>query len=97
MSRGKVRTSAILVASGQKTAMYRTLQEMPFSLRRKLVRLASGPNTGTLLIADQRGVDEWLSSQGRVAPAPSARRRPRWIARRWLARACWPFCCGRWR
>ena len=88
MARGTVKTSAILVATRDKTEIYRTIQDMPFPLRRKIARLASGPNSGTLLIADRRGGEEWLSAQGRAsvperqAPAPR-----RWVVRLWLALA----------
>ncbi len=86
MTGGKLKTSAILVATENKTKVYRTIQEMPFSLRRKIVRLASGPNTGTLLIADRRGVREWLASQGRGAAIERpARPSTPWGVRLWLA------------
>jgi hypothetical protein len=43
MVRGAVKTTAILVATRDKTEVYRTIQDMPFPLRRRIVRLASGP------------------------------------------------------
>jgi hypothetical protein len=86
MLAGTVKTSSILVATADRTEVYRTLQEMPFSLRRRIVRLASGPNAATLLIADQKGVEEWLSAHGRAKAERSEERR-RWAGRLWLALA----------
>lgn len=66
MVAGTVKTSSILVAMGGRTQVFRTLQEMPFALRRKVVRLAMGPDAATLRIADKKGAEEWLSSRGRM-------------------------------
>jgi len=88
MARGTVKTSAILVATRDKTEVYRTIQDMPFPLRRTIARLASGPNSRTLLIADQRGLDEWLSARGRAAvPERQAQAPRRRVAHLWLALA----------
>jgi len=76
------RTSTIIVATGDRTRCYRSLDEIPPDIRRKIARSTSGENCATLLIADPRGKDEILSSlRGRSAPMPE-KRRPSW--RLWL-------------
>lgn len=87
MALSTVKTSSILIATGGRTEVYRNLQEMPFSLRRRIVRLAAGQNLATLLIADKKGFEQWQSAHGRPKPARQAADRPRWAARLWLALA----------
>ncbi len=79
MKSGKLKTSTILVARGNKTQFFRTIGEMPFALRRKIARMASEENTGTLLIADRRGAQEWLAEQGRRPDAAPPARRRWWV------------------
>ena len=56
---GVLRTSTILIAEGegaQKT--YRSLEEVPELLRRRLVDSTNGLNSGVIYIADQRGREQ---------------------------------------
>jgi len=64
--RGTVKTSAILIADGRRTAVYRTVDEMPPELRRKLAESTAGSNAATVLIADRRGAQELLRANLRA-------------------------------
>jgi hypothetical protein len=64
--RGTVKTSAILIAEGERTSVYRTVDEVPPGLRGKLARSTSGANAGTVLIADRRGAQELLRANVRA-------------------------------
>ncbi len=56
---GVLRTSTILIASGKGGAeVYRSVEEVPEPLRRKLVECTNGQNSGTIYIADQRGREQ---------------------------------------
>ena len=55
------RTSTIFIAEGvDQTRVYRSFEDVPVSLRRKLKNSTSGANAFTILIADQRGQEELL-------------------------------------
>ncbi len=60
MERGTLRTRIIFIATRGKTACYRTVEEVPAGLRKKLARTTKGANSGTLLIADRRGLQELI-------------------------------------
>lgn len=64
--RGTIKTSAILIAQGKRTRLYRTVEEVPPALRGKLARSTSGANAGTVLIADRRGAQELLRANVRA-------------------------------
>ena len=67
MERYRKRTSTIIIAMGDKTQCYRSLKEVPASLRRKIASTTSGGNCATLLIADENGQEEIRRSlQGRA-------------------------------
>jgi hypothetical protein len=72
MNHGTVRTSAIVIATGRRTSVYRTLEEVPPRLRRKLAQSTSGSNAATVIIADRRGAEELLQSRVEPTPARSA-------------------------
>lgn len=77
--RGTVKTSAILIADGQRTAVYRTVDELPPELRRKLAQSTTGSNAATVVIADRRGAQELIRAnlraliEERIAAAPGFR------------------------
>lgn len=77
--RGTVKTSAILIADGRRTAVYRSVEEIPPELRRKLAETTAGSNAATVLIADRRGAQELLRAnlraliEERIAAAPGFR------------------------
>lgn len=53
-----LKTSTILISSDDTEGVYRSVREVPEPLRKKLLRLTSGLNARTILIADQRGQQE---------------------------------------
>jgi len=52
------KSSTIFIATGEETHVYRTVEEIPAALRRKLQQTTRGINAGTILIADKRGREE---------------------------------------
>ncbi len=64
--RGTIKTSAILIADGRRTAVYRTVDEVPEDLRAKLAESTTGENAGAVLIADRRGAQELVRANVRA-------------------------------
>lgn len=58
MPRHTVKTSAIFIATGETTRVFRSLDEVPLPLRERLVASTSSVNSATILIADRRGRQE---------------------------------------
>jgi hypothetical protein len=53
------RSSTIFIAAGgDQTRVYRSVEDVPVGLRRKLNDSTSGTNSATILIADKRGREE---------------------------------------
>jgi hypothetical protein len=53
------RSSTIFIAAGgDETRVYRSVEDVPVALRRKLKDSTSGTNSATILIADKRGREE---------------------------------------
>ena len=55
---GVVRTSAVRVAAGDTDRVYRSIDELPPEMRRKLQKALHGPNADTFVIADERGREQ---------------------------------------
>ena len=53
-----MKTSAVLVAKGERTAIFPSVKDVPEPLRTEVIRATSGHNSGTLVIADRRGKEE---------------------------------------
>lgn len=49
------KTSTIYIATASQTHVYRSVGEVPLSLRRRLEETTTGANSATILIADKRG------------------------------------------
>jgi hypothetical protein len=83
MDRGTVKTSAIFVATRDRTEVYWTLAEIPAALRGKLDKLTADANATTLLIADRRGAQELLRSRRirQTGELPAGRFAPRRLLR----------------
>jgi hypothetical protein len=64
--RGTVKTSTILIADSRRTAVYRTVDEVPADLRAKLTESTTGENAGAVLIADRRGAQELVRANVRA-------------------------------
>src|SRR6059058_5389993 len=58
MARVTVRTSTIFISVGNKTEVYRSVDDVPPRLRKKLEQSTNGINSATILIADRRGREE---------------------------------------
>lgn len=56
---GIVKTSAVMIATGSKNNFYRSVQEVPESLRRQLIETTNGENSGVVVIADRAGKEHW--------------------------------------
>lgn len=70
------RTSVIFVGSKRGTDVYRTADEMPPAMRRRVKRAISSRQTHTLWIADERGRQELERSARQPAPPPVVRTEP---------------------
>ena len=58
MTRLTTRSSTIFIATGAHTGVYRSVNEIPPALRRKLQDSTRSMNSATILIADRRGREE---------------------------------------
>lgn len=56
------KSSTILISVGAKTTVYRSVEEVPPTLRKKLEETTSGANAKTILIADRKGRQELIRS-----------------------------------
>jgi hypothetical protein len=69
---GMIKTSAVMIATEGERSFFRSVQEVPEPLRQKLLRVTSGDNAGTIVIADRAGKEQL--TQG-AARREAARRR----------------------
>jgi hypothetical protein len=58
MSRVTLKSSTIFISIGNKTEVYRSVADVPPSLRKKLEQSTNGINAATILIADRKGKEE---------------------------------------
>ena len=58
MSRVTLKSSTIFISVGSKTEVYRSVADVPPSLRKKLEQSTNGINSATILIADRKGKEE---------------------------------------
>ncbi len=58
MPRVTLKTSTIFISVGGKTRVYRSVEDVPAPLRKKLEQSTNGLNSATILIADRRGRQE---------------------------------------
>ena len=66
-----LKTSTIFVATGERTQVYRTVDDMPAALRQKLEKTTASSNSATILIADRRGKEELVRAiQGLPSSIP---------------------------
>ena len=89
MERLTVKTSTIFISVGSRTNVYRSVDDVPPKLRRKLQESTNGVNAATILIADRKGREEIVKA---LEGMPTGvRSRPRRtvarLARRWDWRA----------
>ena len=58
MSRVTLKSSTIFISVGNKTEVYRSVEDVPPPLRKKLEQSTNGINSATILIADRKGKEE---------------------------------------
>jgi hypothetical protein len=58
MSRVTLKSSTIFISVGNKTEVYRSVEDVPPSLRKKLEQSTNSINSATILIADRKGKEE---------------------------------------
>jgi hypothetical protein len=58
MSRVTLKSSTIFISVGDKTEVYRSVDDVPPRLRKKLEQSTNGINSATILIADRKGKEE---------------------------------------
>lgn len=63
MERVRQKQFVVYIATGEKTEVFRSVDDMPESLRQKLVRVARNSQIDTLVIANEKG-REMLQSEG---------------------------------
>ena len=79
--KGVVKTSTILISTGERRSVYRSVEEVPDSLKQQLLRSTNGLNSATIVIADREGRKEIAkairnlpaSDQPPAPPAPKLR------------------------
>ena len=54
-----VKTSTVLIATGNESNFYRSVQEVPELLRRQLIETTNSENSGMIVIADNAGKEQW--------------------------------------
>jgi len=58
MSRVTLKSSTIFISVGNKTEVYRSVDDVPPRLRKQLEQSTSGIHSATILIADRKGKEE---------------------------------------
>ena len=56
---GVMKTSAVMIASGDEHGFYRSVQDVPEPLRRRLIETTNSENSGMIVIADRAGKEQW--------------------------------------
>ncbi len=62
MKTGTRKTATIFISIGKRTKVYRSLDDIPPVLRKRLEASTSGLNSATMLIADRNGREELIRS-----------------------------------
>lgn len=72
-AKGMYQSSTVMISAGGADLVYRSVEEVPASLRTRLLQSTNGGNSATILIADQRGRRE-ITKAMRALPGPAQRR-----------------------
>jgi hypothetical protein len=75
ISKGVVKTSTILISAGGTRTVYRSVEDVPDPLKRKLLRSTNGLNSATIVIADRQGRKE-IAKAIRSLPAADKNSQP---------------------
>jgi hypothetical protein len=57
-----IKSSAVLISSGEKLRLYRSVDEVPSRLRKRLIESTNSINSGTILIANRAGRERILGA-----------------------------------
>jgi hypothetical protein len=85
-----LKMSTIFVSTGRHMRVYRSVEDMPETVRQELTRSTTGAHSATILIADRRGREELVRAiQGRPSSIPlrmasRSRRKQQRPRRYWL-------------
>ncbi len=90
MERGTLKTRMIFIATRGKTCLYRAYEDVPPTLRQKLLKTTKGANSGTVLIADRRGLQELVRAGVRRRSASRRKAERRGEILMDFGRAHWP-------
>lgn len=63
------KTSTILVSTGRRTRVFKSIEEMPAKLKKRVTENMAGPNSRTLVVADRRGREYLLKALKRAGEA----------------------------
>ena len=96
-----MRTGFVRVASSHGDRIYKSLDDLPETLRERARQTLDGPNADTILIADPEAY-EWILEMGEGLPTEIQRARPPGTTkkpkpgrpRRRATEACLPACSG---
>jgi Flp pilus assembly protein TadB len=55
---GVMKTSAVMIASGEEHGFYHSVQDVPEPLRTQLIEITNSANAGTIVIADRAGKEQ---------------------------------------
>jgi len=70
---GVFQSSTVLISADGADRVYRSVDEVPYPLRHRLMKSTNSPNSATILIADRRGRQE-ISKAMRNLPGTGQRR-----------------------
>lgn len=95
---GIVKTSSVLISTGNQSNFYRSVQDVPESLRKQLIETTNSENSGMIVIADRAGKEQWTEIVARretarpePIPEPEVSAAP---ARRGFAGISWAAWAG---
>jgi hypothetical protein len=75
MQTSTFKTSTIFVATGKRTRVFQSMDDIPTGVRKRLSEQLSGPNTRTLIVADRRGREYLLRVLQRATSSASLKSR----------------------
>jgi len=75
---GIVKTSTVMIATGNENSFYRSVQDVPEPLRRQLIETTNSENSGMIVIADRAGKEQWteIVAHREAQQALAVRREP---------------------
>jgi hypothetical protein len=77
MDTSTYKTSTILVSTGKRTRVFKSIEDMPARLRKRVSENMAGPNSRTLVVADRRGREYLMKALNRAAKSYAPGRKPK--------------------